>query len=153
MSDSGFSETGRVQNAHEATRIGRAVAALLLVGAGANLVWLVAVSRRLRPSADDYWFGAVVAEHGVIGGVAHWWATWSAYPVQLLLGNLLVGAPLVYLPVRLISAVPYLVALVLTGVVAERLLDLRAVSRRTRVAVALGAGWLWVLYGLSLIHI
>ena len=62
----------------------------------------------LRPAADDYCFGSVTAQYGVVDGVIYWWNNWSGFAFSMMLGNLLVGLPLAALPLSFASAIPFL---------------------------------------------
>lgn len=64
-------------------------------------------SGNLRPTSDDYCFGAFSAA-GSIGGVVRWWNNWSSNLFPLLIENILVGLPLLHLPWQVGSAIPFL---------------------------------------------
>ena len=65
-------------------------------------------STNLRPAADDYCFGSVTAQYGVIDGVIYSWNSWSGFAFSMALGNLFVGLPLAVLPFSFASAIPFL---------------------------------------------
>jgi hypothetical protein len=63
----------------------------------------------LRPISDDYCLG-LTAQFGLVGGVVHWWNTWSGNLLSMFLGNLTVGLPLLYFDFYFASAFPFLLA-------------------------------------------
>jgi hypothetical protein len=69
---------------------------------------VIGASIYLRPAADDYCFGSVTAQYGVIGGVIYWWNHWSGFVFSMMLGNLFVGLPLAVLPLPFVSSIPFL---------------------------------------------
>lgn len=81
-----------------------------------TILALIYASHKLRPGSDDYCFGWITAEHGLIGGVAHWWNIWNGYVFSMFMGNLLVGLPLAQLPFGVASAIPFLFASFLLGI-------------------------------------
>jgi len=80
------------------------------------VVWVVWQSQYLRPAGDDYCYGAITAEHGILGGVVHWWNIWSGFIYAMFSGNLFVGFPLALLPLSLASAIPFVVTAVGMGI-------------------------------------
>lgn len=69
---------------------------------------VIGASAYLRPAADDYCFGSVTAQYGVVDGVIYWWNHWSGFAFSMALGNLFVGLPLAVLPLSFASAIPFL---------------------------------------------
>lgn len=69
---------------------------------------VIGTSTHLRPAADDYCFGGITAQYGVIDGVIYWWNHWSGFAFSMMLGNLFVGLPLAVLPLSFASAIPFL---------------------------------------------
>lgn len=110
-----------------------------------NWLLLIYSATLLRPSADDYCFGMIVGKYGILMGVANWWNNWSAYLYSMLLGNLLVGAPLAYLPLSMASGIPFLLSLLGIGWAALALIPDKTARHNNTLACVLsvGLGW-WV---------
>ncbi len=64
----------------------------------------------MRPTADDYWFSAYVAQYGVWGATLELWNTWTSFVFSALVTNVLVGLPLATLPLGISSAIPFWIA-------------------------------------------
>lgn len=79
------------------------------------VLWVVWQSQYLRPAGDDYCYGAITAEYGVLGGVVHWWNTWSGFIYAMFSGNLFIGFPLASLPLSVASAIPFVAAAIGMG--------------------------------------
>jgi len=79
----------------------------LALGITLFVVWLIWQTQYLRPAGDDYCYGAITAEYGVLGGVVHWWNSWSGFIYAMFSGNLFVGFPLASLPLSTASAIPF----------------------------------------------
>jgi hypothetical protein len=80
-----------------------------------NLLAVVYASNKLRPGADDYCYGLVAGQFGLIGGAVHWWNTWNGFAFPMLLGNIFVGVPLAQMPLKFASAIPFLVTALMVG--------------------------------------
>lgn len=71
------------------------------------VLFVIVASGNLRPTSDDYCFGAYSAA-GSIGGVIRWWNNWSSNLFPLLIENIIVGLPLLHLPWQIASAIPFM---------------------------------------------
>ena len=103
-----------------------------------TILALVYVSHKLRPGSDDYCFGWISAQYGLIGGTAHWWNSWSGYLYLMFMASLLVGLPLAHLPFGIASAIPFLFSSVLLGVF--------------MVGILMGSGILWARFSQKPAH-
>jgi len=81
-----------------------------------TILAVVFASHKLRPGSDDYCFGWISAQYGLIGGVVHWWNIWNGYVFSMFMGNLLVGLPLAHLSFGAASAIPFLFTSLLLGI-------------------------------------
>lgn len=95
-------------------RLGRQSALFVLVALSTTstaliVVFVIYLSRLLRPIADDYSIGSV-AVNGVWWGVGHFWNTWSGDLFSRTIMVLFSGWPLVNLPWSFSSAVAFLAA-------------------------------------------
>jgi len=110
---------------------------------------LVAVSTLLRPLADDYAFGATAAD-GFWNAIYVWWSGHSGDIFLVFVWVLVVGMPLVWLPMGLTSSVSFLLAGAFVGGLGLLALGLTAGLSRWRILtvwVVLTLGWwihLWV---------
>jgi len=104
------------------TNVTLARAALVLVSLVSSVVagLIVVAARFLRPIADDYCL-AFVADQGVIGGINHWFQTWSGSLTQVTLNNVIVGLPGRHAPWELVSAVPFILTTFVVSAVAVQL--------------------------------
>jgi hypothetical protein len=84
--------------------------ALLMALFGVIFFYVVFESHHLRPSGDDYCYGAVTAEYGLFGGVVEWWNTWSGFAFAMFSANLLIGLPLAYLPFEFASSITFILS-------------------------------------------
>ena len=116
---------------------------LLILFLLVNGLALLYGSTFLRPASDDYCFGSNVAAHGIFGGVYQWWMTWAAFLYAKFLGNLFVGAPLVYLPLSLASAIPFFIALFGAGIVAYAFYPEKPQEKSGKIIFILLAAFFW----------
>ena len=103
--------------------------------AGALLGWTLWAAADLRPSADDYGFGLIVARHGICAGLGRWWMEWTGYLFPYFLNNLLVGWPMAHLPFALASSLPFVLTALGMG------LGVTAVLRGPAPRPLIRAGW------------
>ncbi len=113
---------------------------------------LVAISvqfRLLRPIADDYCWAGSIADHGVIGSISAWFNAWTGDLTSVTSTAILVGAPLVYLPWGVASAVPAIAATVVVALLLATLGGAWVRTDRYRwrwVALLPIAGLTWWLF-------
>jgi len=124
----------------------RVVQAICLVLLFLNLLALLYGSTFLRPAADDYCLGALVAEHGILGGIYHWWMTHSSSVFTLFLLNLFVGAPLAYLTPSLGSALPFVCSILAVGFLVYALYPERPKERFGKLIFVALAGFFWWVF-------
>lgn len=108
-----------------------------------NLLALLYGSTFLRPSADDYCFGATVAAHGILGGIFKVWMTWSSSVFTMFLVNLFVGAPLVYLPLSLVSSISFVISILGVGLAGYAFYPETMKDRFNKILFASLAGFFW----------
>ena len=111
-----------------------------------TILALVYVSHKLRPGSDDYCFGWISAQYGLIGGTAHWWNSWSGYLYLMFMASLLVGLPLAHLPFGIASAIPFLFSSVLLGVTVIALAPKVFVASFNRIFIFCLTIFLWWVF-------
>lgn len=121
--------------------------ALVALGAGLFLsaLTLVSYSFRLRPIADDYSFGQK-ATFGLIGGVVAWWREWMGELVSTFVQTLLIGLPMLYLPLGVASSIGFILTGVAVGLLANTIFG-PSLSRSQKLLAwfATTVGW-WVSF-------
>lgn len=112
-----------------------------------SAVAFIISSTLLRPTSDDYWFGAS-ATNGFVGGFLDFYLNESGGAVSLALVVLLVGLPAAFLPFTLASAIPFLLtAMTVSGAT----LSLVGANLRLRLRTYFSLGLFFFV--LWLIHI
>jgi len=124
----------------------RVVQGICLVLLFLNLLALLYGSTFLRPAWDDYCIGSVVAEHGILGGVYHWWMSWSSFVFSIFLLDLFVGAPLVYLRLSLGSALPFVCSILGVGLLVYAFYPERPKERCGKLIFVALAGFFWWVF-------
>lgn len=88
------------------TRKTLVVAWMLVSSMALAMAYLVIISLRLRPLADDY-CSALHAKSGLFGAIAFWWSTWAGDVFGVTLFSLFTGLPILLLPIGVAGAVPF----------------------------------------------
>ncbi len=127
----------------ENTVFKKSILALVLLG----LLITLAGSFMLRPTADDYWFGAYVAQHGVWGATVEFWNTWSSFVVGMFGVNVLVGLPLATLPLGISSAIPFWCGALSVGYISYKILMSRyTVSAEKKPWLFIVCTFIWLSF-------
>lgn len=110
----------------------------------------------IRPSADDYCAASGVLQSGIIGSAWSSYQSWSGDVLLILLNNVLVGAPLAYLPLWFSAVVPQVLSIVLFGAVIAKSIE-HCGRRRWLVAASFApvswVGFWWLQSSWSVVEV
>ena len=115
-----------------------------------SLVYIAALSLKLRPISDDYCFGSVTANYGFWGGLNFWFTNWSGDYSSLFSSTLFIGIPLSNFPFALASGATFLIAAALLGIIAFLLYGIiegsKSLISLTGALLALMSPTLWLVF-------
>jgi len=115
-----------------------------------SVVYITALSLKLRPISDDYCLGSVTAEYGFWGAQNFWFTNWTGDYSGVFSNTLFVGIPLSYFPFALASGTTLLIASALIGIVAlllyENIAGSKSLISLPGVFLALISPALWLVF-------
>lgn len=125
---------------------------VLIVAIAGAIGWLVVAvvaltATELRPALDDY-CRASRGQDGVLNSVVHGYEVWAGDLFQMSLVELLVGQPLVHLPLEVASAIPFLLTALSVSSVALFLVfrATQGTKRNTLLALFTGSSLILTLW-------
>ncbi len=108
---------------------------------------IISSALKLRPAGDDYCF-AVKSDLNLIASLHLWYQTWIGELTGIFFQTLFVGIPSIYLPMNLVSIIPFLVGLIMIGITQKVLIFSGSRFQLTgfSVSAALLFAIIWFIY-------